>query len=265
MSNLSNEMSIVSSSQCKPDGNTRTSGQYYRWSFTLPFEEVTSRQLSQLLKSFCKKFTFQAERSESGYEHWQGEFSCITKEYFNPLKNFLGFNKIHLEPTKNLFAAQRYCSKTETRFEGPYTEKSSFIKIIENLYPWQASLEQELLVEPDDRKIIWYADMTGGLGKTQFAKYMSVKHKATVLCNAKTSDIAHAIEDNPKIIIFLLPRSSESYFNYGALEMVKDGMIFSAKYDSHMKVFEAPHVVVFSNFEPHVHELTQDRWDIRRT
>lgn len=131
----------VPASQDKPGGNTRPPGllhQHYRWCLTIPYKEITASCLSQHFKSIgCKKFTFQAEKgkTETQYEHWQCEVSLETKQYFSAFQNLLGISKAHIEPTKDYFAAKNYCSKSDTRIEGPYTEESKFLKLITELRP----------------------------------------------------------------------------------------------------------------------------------
>lgn len=253
-------------SQEKPAGNTKTAGpkyQLYAWNFTIPMEEYSASQLSQHLKGFCKKFTFQGEEGETtGYKHWQGTISLKTKEYFATVKNLLG-EKAHIEATKNIIASENYCKKDSSRIEGPYNEKSVFLKTLTSLRPWQAELEKELLEEPDDRKIIWYYDKKGGAGKTQFAKYLAIKHKYDILQNGGKGDLAFALSENPHAVIFNFTRDNEERVNYDAIESVKDGMIFSKKYESRMKIFNSPHVVIFSNDEPRTTSMSADRWDIR--
>lgn len=252
-------------SHSEPAGNTKTAGnpnQLYRFCVTLPYEETNASQLSQHLKQFCKLFTFQAEQGESGYKHWQIELSLLTKMRPLEFKNLLGFNKAHIEPTKNYFASKNYCSKNESRIEGPYTEKSTFLKCITELRPWQNKLLEKLKTEPNDRSIIWLYDPKGGSGKTQFSKYMAIHHNAIILNNGAFKDLACALPDNPEIVIFNFPRSIEGNINYGAIECIKDGLIFSAKYESKMKIFNSPHVVIMANFYPKIEELTEDRWEI---
>lgn len=257
-------------SQLKPGGNTKTPGFYqqYRWFLTIKHNEnITASQLSQHFKEFCKKFTFQLEKGESGYEHWQCEISLITKHNMNTVKNLIGIPEAHLEPTKDYFQAKNYCSKIESRIEGPYTEKSIFIDIPILEFEWQKELKQYLLTtKPDKRKVIWFVNPKGGMGKSDFAKHMVLKYKdkVAVFPNAKTSDIAYAITDKCEICIFDLPMSIEHNFNYSALEQVKNGMIFSSKYESNMKIFNRPHVIVLSNWGPDKSQLSQDRWDIRQ-
>jgi len=259
-------------SQSEPGGNTKTPGvskgkrpfpnQLYCWLLTIPYEDVTASQLSQHLRGFCKKFKFQGEiGSETGYKHWQVCISLKTKEYFETVKN-LFTNSTHIEGVKNYFAAMNYCGKDDTRIEGPYDENSVFIKTISELRPWQESLKNELLLEPEDRKILWCHD-NGNTGKTQFCKYMAINHGASIISNAKRGDMAYALPDNPKIVLINFSRSMEDFVNYGAIEEIKDGMLFSTKYESKMKIFNSPHVVIFANFKPDIKALSNDRWDIR--
>lgn len=246
-------------------GNTKPprppSHQLVNWFFTLPMEVCTARALCANLKEHCKKFTFQGEEGKQGFKHWQGNLSLKKRLRMHEVKNLIS-NKIHLEGTKDVFAADNYCSKSETRIEGPYSEKSEFIEIIENLREWQKKLEIELLEKPNDRKIIWICDNEGNMGKTVFCKYMAIKHKATIIQSGKKSDIAYMI-DNPKIVLFNLSRTQESRINYDAIESIKDGMIMSSKYESKMKIFNPPHVIIMSNFMPDINMMSKDRWDIR--
>lgn len=256
-------------SQLEPEGNTKNSGskvtdtQYYRWCFTLKSDGVELSQLFDTLKEVAKKFTFQLEEGEEGkYQHYQGVFSLKTKERQNTLKNNLGFNKIHLERCKNWYKSLNYCQKNDTRIAGPWDEKSSFIKIIDKLYDWQERLEKILLSEPNDRSIYWVWEETGNRGKTAFCKYMTVKHKANYLRSAKSADIAFALPDDPKIVIIDIQRSKINHINYEIIECIKDGMVFSGKYESKMKCFNPPNLMIFANCEPDYNELSKDRWKV---
>ena len=67
----------------------------------------------------------------------------------------------------------------------------------------------------------------------------------------------------PSILIQDLSRSEAHKFNAVALEKVKDGLIFSTKYESGMMRLPPIHIIVFSNSSPNVSELSCDRWNIR--
>jgi len=252
-------------SQEKPEGNTKTSGpkyQLYCWAVTIYCDEITPSQLSQHFKGFCKKYTFQQEKCPKTEKiHYQCAISLKTKEYFATVKNLVGFGA-HIEGMRDSFAGFNYCKKEESRIAGPWNEKSIFLNIIKKLRPWQADLEKKLLIEPDDRSITWIYDKKGGCGKTQFCKYMAITHGATIIGSCAAKDMFYALPENPKIVMINLPRTIEERVNYGAIESIKDGMCFSSKYESGMKVFNSPHVVIMSNFEPDKETMSDDRWNI---
>lgn len=253
-------------SQREPVGNTKTTGpthQLYRWIFVIPSDKIQLSQLFEVLKEIAKYFTFSLEKGKGGYEHYQGCFSLHTKERFHTVKNHFP-PSIHLEGCRDWYASRAYCSKEDTHVAGPWTEKSSMVRVIEELWPWQKDLEKELVMSnSDDRHILVYVDKEGGKGKSQFCKYMAVKHGAVVLQNGSKRDIAFCI-DNPKIVLFNLSRDCEERLNYDAIESIKDGMLFSAKYESSMKLFNSPHIVIFSNFDLDYSRMSKDRWIIRR-
>lgn len=257
-------------SQEKPGGNTKTPGpsnkntQHYRWFLTIPDDNYEESQLSQHFKSFCKKFTFQLEEGkENKYLHWQCEISLNTKEYFASVKNLIGFHDAHIEPTKNYFEAKNYCSKKESRVRGPFNEKSVFIETVPPSKEWQFFLLNIFKEKPDPRTIYWFWDKEGNTGKSSFSKYCAVNHKACVFGSCAGKDIAYALPEDPKVIIFDFPRTMEDYVNYGAIEQVKNGLMFSSKYESKTKVFNTPHVVVFCNFKPELDKMSKDRWIIK--
>lgn len=250
-------------SQEKPTGNTKSVGpqnQLYRWFFTLDYEELTASQLSQNLKGFCKAFTFSGEIGKGGYKHWQGVFSLKNKEYFGTVKNLFP-NTIHLEACKNWWAATQYCKKEETHIEGPYDEKYEFLNLPSKLFKWQQKVVDICLTVPNDRTINWFWDDKGCKGKTVLCKYLACTMGASIISNGCLKDIAYTL-DNPKIVCFNFTRSNEDHINYGAIEAVKDGLIFSSKYESRMKIFNSPHVFIFANFCPNRRFLSEDRWNI---
>ncbi|MES1922199.1 hypothetical protein MHBO_003711 [Bonamia ostreae] len=66
------------------------------------------------------------------------------------------------------------------------------------------------------------------------------------------------------IVVFDYPREHRESVNYSILEHLKDGYIFSSKYESQIKHFEMKNVQVLclSNFIPEVKKLSLDRWII---
>lgn len=130
------------------------------------------------------------------------------------------------------------------------------------LKPWQQKLEEQLVKPADDRKVTWIYDTVGGKGKTWFVKYMLANHEVARFENASSKDIAYAYKGE-QIVFFDFSRTCEERVNYGVIESIKNGMLFSSKYASCQKYFDIPHVVIFANWPPNVEALSKDRWDIR--
>ena len=50
---------------------------------------------------------------------------------------------------------------------------------------------------------------------------------------------------------------------YTCIEYFKNGQYLNTKYNSEMRVFEIPHIIVFSNFSPDENMLSKDRYVIK--
>lgn len=268
-------MSEIETDRDLEDGNTNPQistkkkqvTQLKQWFFT--FNNYTTQNIRDLetkFKEICIKYIFQEETGENGTKHLQGNIWLKKKmrwTEFNLPKT------IHWEKTRNEDASFNYCQKTDTRTGNIY----SFgfpkpIKIIEKLKPWQEKLEQMILnEEPDGRTVYWRYDKTGGVGKSSFCKYMYIKHGVITIQGGKMSDIMNIIfnlnMDDIKAIIIDIPRCHKNHVSYASIECILTGMITNTKYETGTKVFNPPHVVVFSNFYPEIDLLSSDRWKIK--
>lgn len=131
------------------------------------------------------------------------------------------------------------------------------------LRKWQAKLFNELQGTPHKEKIIWYVDLDGGCGKSTICDYVLSKiDNAMLFENGKTADIAHAWTGQ-QTCLFDFSRSNIDHINYGVIESLKNGRVFSAKYNSGLKRFGRPHIVCFSNFVPDKSKFSDYKWDIR--
>lgn len=264
-------------SHVESPGNTKTGDsnkprkaqptQCYRWQWTLKAhnkagELIEPETIHDNLKSYCKEWYFQLEKGEDGYIHYQGCLSLVNKERFDTVVNITGFKITHVEAAKNWFALKNYSNKINTRINGPWSHKTIYIKTIQNLNWWQEMVLAELQKQPHPRKIYWIWDEFGNKGKSVFCTYLGIKQDATILTVGGYRDIAQCMPDNPKIIAFDYPRTMDGKVNYTAIEACKDGRIFSAKYESKMKWFNVPHVLVFCNFPPEYHKMSMDRWEV---
>lgn len=134
------------------------------------------------------------------------------------------------------------------------------------LHQWQSDLAETLQGPADDRKVIFVVDKDGGKGKTWFAKHYTKWHEnAQFMEPAKKADMAYALQDDLKVLFLNVTRTTEEKnhdYLYSFVESVKDGMVFSPKYESRMKYYDKVHVVVMTNSEPNYDLLSSDRYDV---
>lgn len=126
---------------------------------------------------------------------------------------------------------------------------------------WQYHLVRYVENEPSKRKIKWYVDLEGNKGKTFMSIFLVVRHGAFRCENGRSQDLIHAYKGE-RIVVFDFSRSQEEHINYCVIESMKNGIMFSPKYESGMKMFPPPHVIVFANFPPDKLKLSEDRWNI---
>jgi hypothetical protein len=134
------------------------------------------------------------------------------------------------------------------------------------LRPWQQELYGKLILPPDDREIIFIVDEVGNQGKSWFARYFIQLHEnAQIVVPGKKADMALIIDESMKTFFFDCPRSKQGDFiQYDFLEELKNGLIFSPKYESKLKYMQQkPHVVVLMNERPDMSKLSADRYCVK--
>jgi len=131
---------------------------------------------------------------------------------------------------------------------------------------WQDGLAR--MVHGDNhhpREIRFLVDEVGNSGKSWFTRWALSVHpdKVQVMKIGKRDDQAYAIDETKSVFLFDVPRTQMMYLQYSVLEMLKDQLVFSPKYESGMKVLMAtPLVIVFSNEEPDRTQMSQDRFHV---
>lgn len=165
-----------------------------------------------------------------------------------------------------------YCCKDglyHTNVKAPWRPKDDLEGV--SLYKWQQDVVDIVSGEVDKRKVYWFWEPKGNKGKSALAKHLVLTKKALWCPGGKGSDIAFTIAAVPpeeiRCVLFDLPRSSEGYVSFNIIEQLKNGLMMSPKYESVVKVFDPPHIIIFANFEPSMTDrdnLSEDRWVIRR-
>jgi hypothetical protein len=142
------------------------------------------------------------------------------------------------------------------------------------LRPWQSDLYQKLIVTPTSgeelikfqREINFIVDHTGNQGKSWFCRYYCDRHdNAQIIVPGKKADMARVIREDCRVFFFDCPRSKQGEFiQYDLLEELKNGNVFSGKYQSVMKRLPTPHIVVCMNEYPDMTKLSHDRYVIKK-
>ena len=137
------------------------------------------------------------------------------------------------------------------------------------LRPWQEEIIR-FIDSPSERNIYWVVGSTGNEGKTFLQKYIhqlfGSRRVLKTELNARKVDMAYMLSQETltckDIFIFNLLRSDLDV-SYGLLENIKDGYLISAKYRTKSVKIKTPNtIIVFSNKNPDVDQLSKDRWKI---
>lgn len=224
------------------------------------------------------KYIIGKEIGKNGTPHLQCYLQYKNAIRFSNLKKL--FPTAHIEKAKGTDKQNYdYCSK-----EGNFISNIDCRSIIDiekqeilndeykdvKWKKWQQHIIDIINNKPDRRKIHWVYDEDGNVGKSYLCKYLATT-KNIIIADGKKDNIYHSIfkminEDKkiPTIILVDIPRYNKDFINYGCLEQIKNGCIYSGKYEGGICLFKIPHVIIFSNQEPDYNMMSMDRWDVIR-
>jgi hypothetical protein len=162
-------------------------------------------------------------------------------------------------------------SRVLTPFPRSYYGEDSLI-VETSPYPWQKYILSKLNSAFDPRRIYWIWDPSGSTGKSFFQKYLywTRQKEVLILPIASVKDVTYLRAQNPEATIILcnftrtFSRAEALREIYSSIESLKDGIFTSVKYQSKFVSTSHPHIVIFSNFLPHMHSMSIDRWEILR-
>lgn len=278
-----NNTSIAQNKINGEGGNTKSPSRFRNWVFTL--NNFTIEERSFLENTFISKnwkYLFQEEMGVNNTPHLQGFFVSSNPVAFTTLKNIN--DRWHLEKMNGSIKNNiSYCTKSicripRTSIHSNIQYESNEQKILQIEYNndnilwknWQKEILGRINNLPDKRKIFWYWDETGGIGKSFLTKYILLKYNdITIIGEGRSNDVFNQIKifmdenKTPQIIILDIPRHNENYINYGCIEKIKNGCIYSGKYEGGVCLFPIPHVFIFANFYPDTNKWSTDRYIIK--
>ncbi len=252
--------------KCLPPPKKR----YRNWCFT--YNNYDKSIITQIISFFKSDiYVFQEETGSEGTKHLQGCLILQNGCTFSALK--LKIPGAHIERMRSKKASIAYCCKLNTRtgkvfhnniiLPEPIFDKLSVC----TLFKWQQQVVNIVRIKPDDRTIHWFWEPKGNTGKSVLCKHLVLNFDA-IIVGGRATDAQYAIINRLKnnkpipIVIFDIPRNQNNNISYTAVENIKNGLFFSAKYESDMCIFNSPHILIFANYEPQQSELSIDRWDI---
>lgn len=246
------------------------------YDFTLKSLDIPHSAVIYELKELAKKWCFQLELGDTGYEHYQGRLSLKVKkrlgEICSRLKSCEVLNKAHLSVTSNENRDNCfYVTKEDTRIAGPWMDKDEELYIprqirgITELRPWQEFIKQDIL-KFDTRTINILICVTGNIGKSTLLTYLhchKLARRLPPINDAK--DLMRIVCDAPTSTAYLidLPRAMNKerlHGLYAGIESIKDGFAYDDRYKYREKIFDCPSIWVFTNTEPDITLLSRDRW-----
>lgn len=243
------------------------------WDFTLKctnHEEDLPGVLSAM-KEHSKKYCFQLERGESGYEHYQGRISLKQKLRKPQLLGLIP-GDYHWTVTSSANRDnQFYVMKPDTRIAGPWTDQDPEPEYIPRqirgikLRPWQQQIVDDAEVW-DTRHINIIYDEEGGNGKTTIKTYVRCMGIGRFIPFVNDyRDMMRIVMDTKteRLYIIDIPRAIQKdrlYQFFAGIESLKDGYAYDDRYHFKDKCFDCPNVWVFTNRMPDTNMLSADRW-----
>lgn len=235
------------------------------WDFTLKAEGIEYEEIKECCLKDCKKWCFQKEKGESGYEHFQGRVSLKVKSRKGPK----WFEKMRWSVTSNENRDNDfYVTKSDTRIEGPWSDQDKYIpRQVRDikLRSWQQTILDNR-DEWDTRTINCIVCPGGNIGKSTLCTYAGARGLARKIPMMESyKDFMRMVMDVPTSRLYLIdfPRSLNKvgcgHF-WSAIETVKDGYAYDDRYNFREKYFDCPNIWVFTNTKPELKFLSKDRW-----
>lgn len=235
------------------------------WMITKPrnkdresIEEV--KILQWILKHDVHKWIVAKERGTFGYDHWQ--IRIQTNLDFAQLKDEWGENA-HIEEASDNYEYERKECNFICSEDTPGILQCRY----GTLRPNQNRI-LERIRSGGDRTITCIVDARGNSGKSHLCRMcyergIGMYVPPTINTPQGIIQFVASGYRGEEIIFIDIPRSTRWNPNlYVAVETIKDGLVYDARYNSKTRNIYGVKVAVMCNTKPNVSKLSADRWDL---
>lgn len=287
MSQLSEFESVLGNAVKLPPDKKKTDIQGIQWKVNYHLKDDESFEsvlnlLEEKFKDICDKYIFAEEYGKSGNtRHIEGGFILLSDRVRrSAIQNIFKFSDCQkstgTKKTREYKWEQiiKYCSK-----EGKGIVSNCEIPRILELIPKDILRQNQkeivdLFINPcppiwKERGLLyWFWECEGGWGKSVVCLWM-IDHMNAFVVSGANKDILFGFKEQvdlgrvPDIVVFDIPRCNDNHVSYQAIESIKNGFLYSPKYEGGMVRFNPPHVVCFSNEKPDIQRMSEDRWRIK--
>lgn len=232
------------------------------------YPEDAMSKLVQFIVPLCTNYIFGKEvGKECGTPHIQMAFMLKKKLRQGTIYRMLEA-EFFLDKMKGKWKDQKYCKK-----EGDFITSDEVIHVEEPAQELKFIIDAMDSYEfpKGDRFIHCVVDYQGGLGKTEFCRYICVKYgEDVILTGGKASDMKNQIiqykdlyKKCPKYVFVDIPRSNHKFISWAGIEEIKNMLFYSGKYEGGMVIGNKPFICLMMNQEPDLELLSKDRWKIK--
>ena len=173
------------------------------------------------------------------------------------------------EAAKNAFGMDYYVSKNAVDRAANALRSDIALAALKDRYEnatlkkWQ-DVVMKLIELQGDREILFIIDKLGNQGKTWLTQYITLTMNGQCFDSTNKKDVAYALNPEKDIFVFDMTRATEPKMSLQILESLKNGIVFSGKYESGTKIVADAKVVVMANSFTELHEaqLSCDRFMI---
>lgn len=213
--------------------------------------------LQWMLDNDIHKWIIAKETGNDGYKHWQIRIN--TRYTFEALKQ--AFPKAHIEEASDDYRYERKEGNYIESGDTVYTLMARFGDLRENQNRIIRNLDTQ-----SDRQIDVVCDPSGCTGKTHTIRALYNRGLAffvpPTITDGKTiiQYVASGYDREPIIVVDVARSTRWCNALYVALETIKDGLVYDARYHTTTRDIHGVKVLVMCNTRPKLDKLSMDRW-----